>query len=56
MMSYVMALLLLQLFKAHMDYVERTKVPATYDKPADSSVGADATPRRFDLTYTVRII
>jgi len=36
---------LFQLFKAHMDYVERTKVLMTSDKSADNSV--NATPKRF---------
>ena len=44
---YWVALLLLQLFKAHMDYVERTKMSALSDRPADNNVYA--TPKRYHI-------
>jgi len=42
---YLAPLLLLQLFKAHMDYVDRTRAPMSADKSSDNNVYA--TPRRY---------
>jgi len=44
-LQYSTALLLLQLFKAHMDYVDRTRAPMSADKSSDNNVYA--TPRRY---------